>query len=119
MNVCNVENEFGTEQETIKWQKLEDNDVIIELTTSSYLQINFLQDEDIGLYICVIKTEYGENRAKFELKFDPTGNTTNLDQANAINFVFIELDVRPMGQVIVKCETGESLDKNTIIMNPL
>jgi len=84
---------------------MEDNNVLTELSSSSFLHINFLQEEDIGLYYCLIKTEYGESKALFELTFNTSKHKPS-ETKNLLRFVFLELDLRPTGQVIVRCESG-------------
>lgn len=88
-----------------------------------------MREEDIGLYECVISTEFGQGRDSFEINFSPIYPKNNYgydendntgrddpkalqpqnDQRHEISFFFIENDVRPFGQIVVLCESSKLL----------
>lgn len=81
------------------------------------LAINYLQLSDAGFYECEIMNENGRvGRDAFELSFstfspkygdESREGDLKVQSEHEINFLFIENDVRPFGQVVVLCESSK------------
>lgn len=106
--------------ELAKWYKRSKDGERRELATSPTLAINYLQLDDAGLYECEVMNEHNVplGRDVFELMFSTFtpkhGDESHegyirLNDEHEVNFLFIENDVRPFGQVVVLCESSNSI----------
>ena len=97
--------------DTVKWVKKHKSSYI-ELTSSDLFQINYLQPEDSGFYVCIVSNELGSSKTSYSIVIEHA--KLNASSNHSIVFNFIESDIRPLGHLDIICENsvfGSALNK--------